>query len=147
MKMSPVLRSIGLLTLLVATYRLDAQDSSVQPLSISVLDVSTGQPIQEGETIDSLDFYYQVTVTGNGKPCIGAVVGTAGANGANPRLEISPTQTQFSLNFPGIGNTYSVETQGGGIANFKITYTISAVCNFALSASGAVFQFHNLWVP
>lgn len=94
------------------------QESTPLRTTISVHDLTTGQPIRDGETIHAVDSI-QVTVTTDGVACVGQVAVTSGAPPAQPPCIVYPAGY---VPFTQITST-AVGTIGGANVTMVVGYT------------------------
>jgi hypothetical protein len=128
------------------TRSVEAQKPPTPQVSISVLDVTTGQPITNGEILDEESFYYQFTVTGNGLHSY-CVAWSSLAVQDGPLMQI-PIAI-FNLNEPGFGNTFTsqVSSVAGGIRGVKLQFETPVMCDTGSTTNFASFKFYDLWTP
>lgn len=119
----------------------DGGQRAPKPLAISVQDITTGQPITNGETIAALD-QFQVTVTvANPINCAGQfVVSALGAKGGPP--SVLEQSVPFELGPASGGNSVSGDVlTATGFPNHPNDWKISATCQAARVNAFAASKF------
>jgi hypothetical protein len=131
--MNRICRNIAPLALVLVfcLSNLWTQESSQSAFTttITVQDLTTGQPITNGETISALD-NYTVTVTTNGINCAGQLTVTAlGAPGFPP--EVGVLSTPFFIGpYKGGSDSFTTSTvMIGVLPNGTNDFKISSSCN------------------
>jgi hypothetical protein len=113
-----------------------AQENPLLRTTITVQDLTTGQLIKRGETINAVDTV-QITVTTNGVNCAGQVAVTAlGITGAPP--EVGVVSAPFTIG-PATSNSFSLSPfYVGVLPSGENDWKISSSCN---GASRGQFDF------
>lgn len=130
--------------------RMETQQHPTAKLTITAVDLLTGLPITQGETLHEGAMSVQATVTGAGQACIGSLIASEGSpfwhNGIPLALPSGGFYAvPFQLNSNGFSNSFTAGPVYPANPNFKITVTFTSACNGVIGVSGTVFQFYDVY--